>query len=128
VLFGVLLEDRSLPSQCPVVARLAHSLEGAGIAGRLVITFAVMLIALARLVGHLPGDCGKSVSFRGEGHRLSYIVRLSFLNRLHQGFQTSSSPQLHCSSEANVLLSYQHPCHVIASAALFVSVNHLRRV
>jgi hypothetical protein len=53
VLFGVLLEDRSLPSQCPVVARLARNLEGAGVAGRLVITFAVMLIALARLVGHL---------------------------------------------------------------------------
>lgn len=98
-LFGVLLEDRSLPSQCPVVARLAHSLEGAGVAGRLVITFAVMLIALARLVGHLPGDCHESASFRGEGHRLSYIFRLRQMSCYRTSIPATSSPQLRCSSQ-----------------------------
>jgi hypothetical protein len=95
----VLLEDRSLPSQCPVVAGLAHSLEGAGVAGRLVITLAVMLIALARLVGHLPGDCHESASFRGEGHRLSYIFRLRQMSCYRTSIPATSSPQLRCSSQ-----------------------------
>jgi hypothetical protein len=61
--------------------------------------FALTVIVLARLVGHLPGDCHESVSFRGEGHRLSYIVRLRQTSCYRTSIPATLSPQLRCSSQ-----------------------------